>query len=98
MCLEPGIKEDRLGEGGRTGCDAARNDGRNRNYYAGHFKLVNRGNQNDDGRSGGDDASRCRADRTEMRIHGPGVELQATVHLRCEKDDPEEQDHEVESL
>ncbi len=33
-----------------------------------------------------------------MRIHGPGVELQATVHLRREKDDSEEQDHEVESL
>jgi hypothetical protein len=53
---------------------------------------------NQDRGESGNGTARRGANRAEVRIQSPGVHLQATVQLRREKNDPEEQNQKIEAL
>lgn len=93
-----GMRKDFLGEGRSTWGDVAENYDRNTGQCAGHFKSIYGRNQNDNWRRSGDSAARRGADRAEVRVQRSGVQLQTAMHLRREKNDPDEEYQKISSV
>ena len=85
-----GAEWEVLNGGRRAGRDAAGNNRRNENDDSGNFHPVDRRRHLHNQRRSRDGTAGCRADGANVGIERCGVQINAAVQLRREKDGPEE--------